>query len=530
VTLETEEDLVGLAAALAAGDLSGTTAEEQMLLDRGCRPASSVVQVARDQLAAGMDPLGDAFTRLRSPRMRRSMGATFTPLRLVDSMLVRAARFSRPTRVVDPGAGSGRFLVGAARAFPEAELVGVEIDPLAALLCRSNLAAAGLAHRATVLVTDFRGLELAPSAGQTLFVGNPPYIRHHDIEPKWKAWLKVTSEARGLRASQLAGSHIHFLLKTAEIGHEGDVGVYITSAEWLDVNYGHLARKLLADSLGLLELDVLEPTALAFPDAAATAVVASFRIGDGSQHAWLRRAASVDDLQRNTRSGRHVPRTVLADASRWSTLTRRPRSTPAGFIELGEICRVSRGQVTGANSVWIAAEGMPPLPRRFLVATVTKARELFHAGSVLSSVSGLRSVIDLPEDLDPLDDVERELVNRFLRYARNGGAHEGYIARHRKAWWSVGLYPPAPILATYMARRPPAFVRNPIQVRHINIAHGLYPRVALPPEWLDALARHLTRSASTRDGRTYAGGLTKFEPKEMERLLVPAPEALQDAA
>jgi hypothetical protein len=26
------------------------------------------------------------------------------------------------------------------------------------------------------------------------------------------------------------------------------------------------------------------------------------------------------------------------------------------------------------------------------------------------------------------------------------------------------------------------------------------------------------------DGRTYAGGLTKFEPREMERLLVPTPE------
>jgi hypothetical protein len=32
------------------------------------------------------------------------------------------------------------------------------------------------------------------------------------------------------------------------------------------------------------------------------------------------------------------------------------------------------------------------------------------------------------------------------------------------------------------------------------------------------------------DGRTYAGGLTKFEPREMERLLVPRPELLADPA
>jgi adenine-specific DNA-methyltransferase len=29
------------------------------------------------------------------------------------------------------------------------------------------------------------------------------------------------------------------------------------------------------------------------------------------------------------------------------------------------------------------------------------------------------------------------------------------------------------------------------------------------------------------EGRTYAGGLTKFEPREMERLLVPDPSALE---
>jgi adenine-specific DNA-methyltransferase len=30
-----------------------------------------------------------------------------------------------------------------------------------------------------------------------------------------------------------------------------------------------------------------------------------------------------------------------------------------------------------------------------------------------------------------------------------------------------------------------------------------------------------------RDGRTYSGGLTKFEPREMERLIVPSPDILK---
>jgi adenine-specific DNA-methyltransferase len=132
-------------------------------------------------------------------------------------------------------------------------------------------------------------------------------------------------------------------------------------------------------------------------------------------------------------------------------------------------------------------------------------------------------VIDLPAELDLLDASARRAVERFLRAARSMGADRGFVAQNRKAWWSVGLRKPAPILATYMARRPPAFVRNLAGARHINVAHGLYPREPMSDAALDALARYLGRATVVSEGRTYAGGLTKFEPGEMERILVPSP-------
>ena len=64
-------------------------------------------------------------------------------------------------------------------------------------------------------------------------------------------------------------------------------------------------------------------------------------------------------------------------------------------------------------------------------------------------------------------------------------------------------------------------MRNTAEARHINIAHGIYPREPMDSLELDALAAYLRTSVSTASGRTYAGGLTKFEPREMERLVVP---------
>jgi methylase of polypeptide subunit release factors len=475
----------------------------------------------RERVEAGQDPLGEAFGRLRSPEQRRPLGQTYTPAPIVNAMVAWAEdQGVDVTRVVDPGVGSGRYLLAAGRRFPNAELIGSEVDPLAALLARANLVAAGMAGRARVVVGDFRDLALPPAGGATLYLGNPPYVRHHQIAAQWKKWLLETAKARDLDASGLAGLHVHFFLAVAEQGAPGDIGAFITSAEWLDVNYGRLVRQLLLDGLGGMSLHVLEPETAPFADATTTGAITCFRLGSRPRSIKVRRVDTVGDLGRLS-DGHPVSRQRLAEANRWSVLTRVAPKLPEGYVELGELCRVHRGAVTGANDVWVTHRNRTQMPKGVLFSAVTKARELFHAGEHLREAEHLRVVIGLPVDLDVLEEADRQIVMRFLREARKRDVHLGYIASTRKAWWSVQLREAAPILATYMARRPPAFVRNDVGARHINIAHGLYPRQPIEPTILDRLAAHLRTAVTVAQGRTYAGGLTKFEPKEMERLTVP---------
>ena len=519
--------LANAAVALGA-DAIKPWSERELALLRGLRTprpiGKSTLSVVRAMIQSGQDPLGEAFCAIRSADYRRTAGATYTPDAIVGAMVDWASTHGLPGRVVDPGTGSARFLMRAGKTFPAARLVGVEADPLAALLARANLTVLGFGDRSRIVVGDYRSF-VEVDARPTLYIGNPPYVRHHQIPTKWKTWLSDEAEKLGHRASQLAGLHVHFFLATARSARPGDFGAFITAAEWLDVNYGSLVRSLMLNELGGQSITVIEPTAHPFPDAATTAAVATFEIGSRPTSVFFRRVDSLGALA-GLQSGRRVHRDRLVSRSRWSYLTRSADKVPEGYVELGELCRVHRGQVTGSNEVWIAGGHSQGLPQSVLFPTITRAREVFAADGVLDDASKLRCVIDIPVDLDELTEAERRPVSKFLRLAKEMGADRGYIASHRKAWWSVGLRAAAPIISTYMARRPPAFVLNKADARHINIAHGLYPRIPLSAEAQMTLVHYMQANISQRSGRTYAGGLTKFEPREMERLVVPGPAVL----
>ncbi len=520
--MHSEHDLAALCLALI-GDTVALSPSERLWTKARQKTLPGLVDIGavRAEIATGADPLGDVFSQSRSTHARRAAGAVYTPHAIVRSMSSWLAEQGTPVRIVDPGAGSGRFILAAGAMFPDAHLIAVEMDPLAALMLRANLAVRGMTHRATVLVADYRQITLPRLDGSTAFVGNPPYVRHHDIDAGWKAWYAERFARFGIKASALAGLHLHFFLQTRLLAQPGDLGAFITSAEWMDVNYGSALRRLFLEQLGGIALHVLDPTIEAFPGTASTAAITCFRVGEAAQPVRVRSVADVGHLN-GLHRGVDVSPAALQAAPRWSIVVRPSvPDTGSGTVELGELCRVHRGQVTGANAIWIASEQAQHLPQRVKLPSVTKARDLIDAGAQLLCADLLRRVIDLPLDLDEFSLAERHVVQAFLRWAKTQGADRGYIAQHRKAWWSVGLKAPAPILCTYMARRPPQFTLNTCGARHINIAHGLYPRDTMSADMLATLVAWLNKNVSTASGRTYSGGLTKFEPKEIERLRVP---------
>lgn len=301
--------LVRLAADLGAARAGGPlTDDEQRALRRACElPASDERERAhvRAAILRGDDPLGSRLSSLRPAALRRAVGAFYTPAAIVQPMVAWVLARD-PSRVVDAGCGSGRFSTAVARSRPHVEIVAVDTDPVATLITRAALGILAI-PRARVLQADYTTLELPPIAGRTAFIGNPLYVRHHDLPPEAKARSARMGTALGYRVSGLAGLHTHFLLATMLYARPGDAWCFVTSAEWLDVGYGSVVRRLFLDGFGGTSLHLIVPTASAFEDVQTTAVIACGEVEGRPSRIRLRKLDRLDGLE-SLESGSEVGR------------------------------------------------------------------------------------------------------------------------------------------------------------------------------------------------------------------------------
>jgi len=481
---------------------------------------AAAVRACQRAIRRGEDPLGDRLCAIIPPVERRPLGAFYTANDFVATMTEWVLE-RNPQRAVDAGCGSGRFALALARQKRNLEIIAVDVDPLATLITRASFACQGH-RRLRVVQKDYTRLSIPEIQGPTAFIGNPPYVRHHSLSPGLKDWARKEAQKLGLKCSALAGLHAYFYLKTASLANDGDCGAFITSMEWLDVGYGDVIRKLVAGRLGGRSLQILDPSVVAFDDAMTTAAITAFEVGGKHRSMQVRALKSRRDLGPLDR-GRRIKHSRLPEAPRWTPLTTKSTTARGKTSPLSDIARVHRGVVTGNNRFFVLerARAKSLGIMEHCRPAVTSARQILSAGGVVRERDTTCVVLDLHADLDI--DSHPEL-RAYLESGQELQVDRGYVASHRKPWWRIGIGKPAPIIASYMARQAPVFALNPDGLALINIAHGIFPHKAVAKKGLKALV-HVLNSSRDRyrgSGRTYHGGLEKFEPGEMEALPIPS--------
>lgn len=528
--VDDERELVAIARDLGAEKFGGPLSAAEKSLFRASEDyytPRSVLTELRAEIRLGKDPLGEAFCELRTPESRRDVGAFYTPPSIVKPMIEWTLK-QKPARIVDAGCGSGRFTqnILLTKSKSKAQIVAVDSDPVATIMTRAMLAV--LRSKNTVVLNeDYLRLKLPQISGKTAFTGNPPYVRHHELSPEVKTRAAFTAGILGHSISGLAGLHALFFLQTAALAKKGDVGCFVTSAEWLDTNYGSIVRDLMTNGLGGKRIVSFAHDAVAFADAMTTAAISYFEVGSEPTHISFLLSPGIKTRRKFDVGGTAITRERLMNSKRWSPMLKAQiNDDHVGRPTLGDIARVSRGTATGGNDFFVMSKARARELGvfEFCVPVISGGREIQEADGVIRDSRDRMMVLVVPPDIDRK---KHPALDAYLRLGESkswpgGPVSERFIPSHRRPWYSVKIYIPR-IVATYMARTAVRFATNPDGLALLNIGHGIRPRLPMTDEQIDQLCAALNamREEFVGRGRTYHGGLEKFEPKEMERLPVP---------
>jgi adenine-specific DNA-methyltransferase len=475
---------------------------------------------------------------LKSAAERNKWGQFATPFELALSLARYAHELQGEERLrfLDPAIGTGAFFSALSQTVPAKVIeaaAGIELDPLFADVAEKLWGESGL----NVIHGDFT-TQKAPAKPFNLVLTNPPYVRHHHLDPHDKERLKAQlARSLNMEISGLAGLYCYFLLQCHDWMEDQGLAIWLIPSEFMDVNYGATLRRYFMERVTLLHIHRFCPTDVQFTDALVSSAVVAFRkaLPPAEHRVRFSFAGSIE----SPTSEALIPLDVLRHARKWTQFPARTNFENTDEPKLGDLFIIKRGLATGSNSFFILDSQQVKewnIPRQFLKPILPGPR--YVTADVIDAHPNGDPALSRSMYLLDCSEAEETIEKRwprFYEYLQKGREEKiaaSYLASHRTPWYSQEQRPPAPFLCTYMGRfrngkHPFRFVWNRSQATAHNVYLMLYPKSRLEealnnqPE-LTAKVFEALQSVTPRqfisEGRVYGGGLHKVEPKELAQI------------
>lgn len=488
--------------------------------------ASFRVSIARDPDAA----FASLYSSIVSREHRRQLGTFFTPSAEVKLMLDLWAETedSEPSVVVDVGAGVGVFTAEAAKRWPTARVVAVDINPVTLGLLAVRLFsddasddAADLFSRVELVRRDYTEWFVssdAPKAGRRLILGNPPYTRAQLLSRSERERLgQLTEQLCGSRASL---STIITALSLQRLGPTDGLSLLLP-AQWLESQYAiGLRGEIWKQTRRRVELRLVESEDLfggAQVDAVALVIgaerplIQSFRIAR-----W--RNATPKALDRSE-----------ANPVSW----RRPfdnhvkESLTTATVPLSSLAEVHRGVATGSNATFVLSNSAASaLPNESLTRVITRLNEFpeFLNESAFLAASSRAAGWLLTTTENQLR--QNSALRALVAAAEKDKIHERVLCARRSVWYDLTAELRRPdVLIGAMTQNQFKLVTNDIGAAHTNNLYGLTWHAEIARERrtrvLDWLRSEAGQAALAVVARRQGAGLMKLEPGGLRKLPIP---------
>ena len=477
----------------------------------------------------------------KSAEERNRQGQFSTPHTLALEILANALAYlpkDEPVSFIEPGLGTGVFFsalrrIANSRTLKEA--VGVELDPTYAEISRAIWGQYGL----TVEQIDFISFSRSPEQANryNLLCTNPPYVRHHHINPETKRSLQTSLDRElGISVSGLSGLYVYFILLAHSILANNAVASWLVPSEFLYVNYGKALRDYFRHHVTLLNIHQFDAEEVQFDDALVSSCVVTYMKRLPSPDATFRFSFGADML-----NPKHSQEIALSNGTlngKWTVLHLKDEAERDDEeYEIGDFFTIKRGLATGANEFFILDKGIIDhysIPAGFLKPILPSPRYL--KDTVIQSEADGSPRIDKVKyllDCDVPPEIVKERYSGLWNYFKRGvekNIPQRYLCAGREEWYYQERRTPSPFLATYIGRSQNG-TKSPFRFL-LNLSNALVTNVYLnlyPNELLSALLREdkarfvemlellngISIEEVLRAGRSYGGGLHKIEPKEL---------------
>jgi hypothetical protein len=322
------------------------------------------------------------------------------------------------------------------------------------------------------------------------------------------------------------------MLLTHSWVEENGLSIWLVPSEIVEVNYGKVIRNYLLNNVTLERIHFFEQKELQFSDALVSSCVIAFKKKKCSEsHNVLITTGDFDNPSVN----KYLTVKELKELTKWSkhllvsnSIDNEVQST------LGDLFTIKRGIATGDNGFFILdkeeAENLE-IPKKYLRNIVPSSRYLKDNIIELDTDGYLkteRKLVLLDVDL-PIEIIKHKYPKLFdyIKYGEELGIHKKYLASRRSPWYSQEKRQPPAYFVRYMTREKSdktnhtLFIKNNSDAVATNSYLMLYekpkdskitvrPNINIWDYFMQGVSADLYKY-----GRTYGGGLVKFEPKEL---------------
>jgi adenine-specific DNA-methyltransferase len=475
-------------------------------------------------------------------------GGYYTP-KLVADFLARWALRHADTMALEPSCGDGNISVAAAErllalgARPgdvTEHLTSIELDGEEAEKAAQRLRALGVGiMNASVINADFfsycRDMALRTTRFDAV-IGNPPFIRYHHFDERYRKPAFQIMRNAGLRPTNLTNIWVPFVVAATLLLRDTGRLAMVIPAELLQVGYTAELRRFLADNFAAITIVTFRK--LLF-DGAQQEIVLLLASRTTTGRSGINVVELDDDHQLASQDfllhDQGELKSIDHSTDKWTQyflseseiqLLRRLSRDPS-LTRFSDVASVDVGVVTGNNNFFVLSDAQAEAKRlrSFTVPLVGRTAQLPGIVYSESDMAGDRAASARCHLLFPPNEPKEALPADVVEYLAQGedqAVHEGYKCSIRKRWYIVpSVWTPDAFLFRQINRYPKLVLNETAATSTDTIHRVRFHDKNLVRPTVAAFHNSMTFAFTEVIGRSYGGGVLELEPNEADTLPLP---------